>query len=287
MPKKWSLHWSNKHAKCATAFFALILLVPTVFSAFAVAQTGQTIVLPGNGAPILVTPEVHLSSAAPSVGASNATAGNTAGATNATAGTPLMASDLSLVPQYSGGPAYTTTITPMLGVAPSTSVVHLGTPMNQVGATSATAGNMVGATSATNTAVMPTTSTTVPEYNVAGATITIMPPPEAPGSAAGGMAAATPTAAQQALISKGFDSGVGQNSDLLDGGSAPEKSLGEIAREFRSRASARTAAVLKTDGVEQMNIHPTVESAQGRRRTGGRRSSTAGNGLRCRAGGKS
>src|SRR5512142_1284183 len=156
MPRKLSLHWPNKHAKRATAFFALILLVPTVFSAFAVAQTGQTVVLPGNGAPILVTPQVHLTSAAPSVGASNATLGNTVGATNATASTPLMASDLSLVPQYSSGPAYTTTITPTMGVAPRTPAVHLGTPMNQIGATTATAGNTVGATSATNMPVMPT-----------------------------------------------------------------------------------------------------------------------------------
>ena len=84
MLNKLLLVWRNKEANQVTASFMLVLFVSALFSGHAVAQTEQTSLLPGNGAPLLVTPEVHLTSPAPPVGASNATAGNTAGATNAT-----------------------------------------------------------------------------------------------------------------------------------------------------------------------------------------------------------
>ncbi len=230
MFRKLSLLWRNKDAKHVTAFMILVLLAPAVFSAFAMAQTQPTIVLPGNGAPILVTPEVHLTSPAPSVGASSATPGNAVGATNGTAGTPLLASDLSLVPQYSGGPVYITTITPTLGVAPSTPVVHLATPMAQLGARNATTGNTAGASNAT-AAFQSGGSTTVPEYTVPGSTVTILRPPDTSLSAAGSLAGGTPNRAQQAT-SRGFDSGVGQNSDLIAGGSAPKKAWGRSRVNF-------------------------------------------------------
>jgi hypothetical protein len=257
MFRKLSLLWRSKDAKHVMAFMTLVLFAPAVLSAFAIAQTGPTVVLPGNGAPILVTPQVHLTSAAPSVGASNATPGNTVGATNATASTPLMASDLSLVPQYSSGPAYTTTITPTMGVAPSTPVVHLGTPRNQIGATTATASNTVGATSATNMPVMPTAITTVPEYTVSGSIITITPLADAARSAERNLAGETPKGAQQAT-SRGFDRGVGQSSDLLADGNITERSLGAIAREYRSFAVAAKRAVRTNDDVAEMNVQPEV-----------------------------
>ena len=183
MLNKLLLVWRNKEVVQVMASFMLVLLVSALFSDHAVAQTEQTSLLPGNGAPLLITPEVHLTSPAPPVGASNATAGNMAGATNATSGVPLMARDLGAVLQYAG-PAYTVTITPnpatLQGAAPSTPEVHLGTVPPQIGATSATAGNTVGAANATTALpVMPRAITTVPEYTVRGSTITIVPPPDA------------------------------------------------------------------------------------------------------------
>ena len=181
--------WQSKYARHVSAILMLVLFAPAAFSVFAIAQTEQTVMLPGNGAPLLITPEVHLSSPTPTAGASNATAGNTAGATNATVGAPLMARDLGAVLQYAG-PAYTVTITPdpatMQGAAPSTPEVHLGTIAPQIGATSATAGDTVGAANATTALpVMPRTTTTVPEYTVRGSTITVIPPPNAIPSAPG------------------------------------------------------------------------------------------------------
>lgn len=183
MLNKLLLVWRNKEANPVMASFMLVLFVSALFSGHAVGQTEQTSLLPGNGAPLLIAPEVHLTSPAPPVGASNATAGNQVGATTQTVGVPLMANDLGTVPQYAG-PAYTVTITPIVdgrrGVAPSTPEVHLGTVTPQVGATSATAGNTVGAANATTALpVMPRAITTVPEYTVRGSTITIVPPPDA------------------------------------------------------------------------------------------------------------
>jgi hypothetical protein len=183
MLNKLLVVWRNKEANQVTALFLLVLFASALFSGHAVAQTDQTSLLPGNGAPLLITPEVHLTSPAPPVGASNAAAGNMAGATNATFGVPLMARDLGAVLQYAG-PAYTVTITPnpatLQGAAPSTPEVHLGTATPQMGATSATAGNTTGATSATTALpVMPRATTTAPEYTVRGSTITIVPPPDA------------------------------------------------------------------------------------------------------------
>jgi hypothetical protein len=183
MLNKLLLVWRNKEASQVTASFMLVLFVSALFSGHAVAQTEQTSLLPGNGAPLLITPEARLTSPAPPVGASNATAGNQVGATNQTVGVPLMARDLGAVLQYAG-PAYTVTITPnpatLQGAAPSTPEVHLGTVTPQVGATSATAGNTVGAANATTALpVMPRATTTVPEYTVRGSTITIVPPPDA------------------------------------------------------------------------------------------------------------
>jgi hypothetical protein len=165
MLNKLLLVWRNKEANRITASFMLVLFVSALFCGYAVAQTEQTSILPGNGAPLLITPEAHLTSPAPPVGASDATASNQA------------------VLQYSG-PAYTVTITPnpatLQGAAPSTPEVHLGTVPPQIGATSATAGNTVGAaTATTDLPVMPRAITAVPEFTVRGSTITMVPPPDA------------------------------------------------------------------------------------------------------------
>lgn len=182
MLNKLLLARRNKKATQVAAFFMLVLFVSALFCGHAIGQTEQTSLLPGNGAPLLVTPEVHLASPALPVGATDATAGNQVGATTQTVGVPLMARDLGAVMQYAG-PAYTVTITPLVDaqrVAPSTPEVHLGTVSSQIGATSATAGNTAGAANATTALpVMPRATTTVPEYTVRGSTITIVPPPDA------------------------------------------------------------------------------------------------------------
>ena len=188
MLNKLLLVWRNKVATQVTALFMFVLFVSALFCGHAMGQTAQTSLLPGNGAPLVVTPEVHLTSPAPTVGATNATAGNTAGATNQTVAAPFMGHDLGTVAQYAG-PAYTVTITPnpatLQGAAPSTPEVHLGTVTPQIGATNATAGNTAGANTTMALPVMPRATTTLPEYTVRGSTITIVPPPDAIPSALG------------------------------------------------------------------------------------------------------
>ena len=228
--------------KTVRSALILVLALAALFPGHAVAQTEQTSLLPGNGAPLLVTPEVHLTSPAPPVGASNATAGNQAGATTQTVGVPLMANDLGTVPQYAG-PAYTVTITPIVdgrrGVAPSTPEVHLGTATPQMGATSATLGNAVGAGNATTALpVLPRASGAVPEFTVRGSTVLIIPPPDATAMATGSAASNIGTGAQQVV---GTD------------GNATEKSLGAIARENRRSRSVSSAAMLTDETMDQIH----------------------------------
>ena len=258
MLNKLLLAWRNKEATQVTALFMLVLFVSALFSGHAVAQTEQTSLLPGNGAPLMVTPEVHLTSPAPTVGATNATAGNTAGATNATVGAPLMARDLGTVPQYAG-PAYTVTITPnpatLQGAAPSTPEVHLGTVTPQIGATGATAGNTAGAANTTTALpVMPRASSTVPEFTVRGSTVLITPPPDAIPSAPGSPAGDMPTGANQVALSEGDDRGVGQTANLVTDGDTAEISLGEVAREYRQRTSASRAAGVSNEEPRKSDI---------------------------------
>jgi len=182
MLNKLLLVWRNKVATQFTALFMFVLFVSALFCGHAIGQTEQTSLLPGNGAPLLVTPGVHLTSPAPTVGATNATAGNTAGATNQTVAAPFMAHDPGTVPE-SAGPAYTITITPnpapLQGAAPSTPEVHLGTSTPQIGPTNATVGNMAGAANTTTALPLMPRATTVPEFTVRGNTVMIIPPPDA------------------------------------------------------------------------------------------------------------
>jgi hypothetical protein len=256
MLNKLFLGRRNKEATQVRAFLMLVLFVSALFCGHAIGQTEQTsFLLPGNGAPLLVTPEVHLTSPAPAVGATNATAGNTAGATNQTVAAPFMAHDLGTVPQYAG-PAYTVTITPLVDaqrVAPSTPEVHLGTVSSRIGATNATTGNAAGAGNATTTLpVMPRASSTVPEFTVRGNTVLIIPPPEAIPSAPESLAGEMSNGARQVVISEGVDRGVGQTVDL--DGNTPEISLGEVAREYRQRTSASRAAVVTDEELRKSDI---------------------------------
>ena len=239
---------------------ALLISGALVISAGAqesASQTGQSILLPGTGAPLPGTPEVHLSSPALSVGASNATAGNAAGATNQTVGQPTMANDLGTVPQYAG-PAYTVTITPnpatLQGAAPTTPEVHLGTVLPQICATGASTGNTAGATNATTASpVMPRAISTIPEFTVRGSTVLLIPPPEAIPSTPEGLAVEMRRGAQQDGANGGIDLGVGQTAYLVTDVDTPEKSLGAVAREHRRSRSASSAAALTDETMDPTN----------------------------------
>ncbi len=63
-------------------------------------NTGTAIIVAQPTAPLVVTPEMHLTTVNPSVGASNATAGNTAGAANATTSMPVSPRIVTTVPQF-------------------------------------------------------------------------------------------------------------------------------------------------------------------------------------------
>ena len=62
-------------------------------------NTGTDVIIPPPSAP-LVTPEVHLQTVMPAVGARNATPGNTAGAANATTEVPVAPTIITTVPQF-------------------------------------------------------------------------------------------------------------------------------------------------------------------------------------------
>jgi hypothetical protein len=65
-------------------------------------NTGTAVIVAPPSAPLLVTPEVHLTTVVPQIGASNATPGNTAGAANSTAAIPSPPRVIDTVPQFSG-----------------------------------------------------------------------------------------------------------------------------------------------------------------------------------------
>jgi hypothetical protein len=68
-------------------------------------NTGTAVIIAPPSAPRLVTPEVHLTTVVPAVGATNATPGNAAGAANATAALPVPPRVLTTAPQYAGAEA--------------------------------------------------------------------------------------------------------------------------------------------------------------------------------------
>jgi hypothetical protein len=107
-------------------------------------NTGTAVIIAPPSAPLLVTPEVHLTTVVPQVGASNATPGNTAGAANSTATMPVPPRILTTVPQFSGitvtpAPAETT------GAASATfnAGIGVGSGMS-VGASDNTGGKSLG-----------------------------------------------------------------------------------------------------------------------------------------------
>jgi hypothetical protein len=103
-------------------------------------NTGTAVIIAPPSAPLLVTPEAHLTTVVPQVGASNATPGNIAGAANSTATMPVPPRISTTVPQFSGSAA-TVTVTPapaetsegsssFTGNAPSnTGTTATGTPI--------------------------------------------------------------------------------------------------------------------------------------------------------------
>jgi len=80
-------------------------------------NTGTAVILAPPSMPLVVTPEFHLSTVNPAIGATNATQGNNAGAANATAGMPVPPRIITTVPQFSTvGAAVTQTLPPQEGL---------------------------------------------------------------------------------------------------------------------------------------------------------------------------
>ena len=75
-------------------------------------NTGTAIIVAQPTAPLVVTPEMHLTTVNPSVGASNATPGNTAGAANATTSVPVSPRIVTTVPQFATAGASVTQTLP-------------------------------------------------------------------------------------------------------------------------------------------------------------------------------
>ncbi len=63
-------------------------------------NTGTAVIIAPPSAPLVVTPEIHLTTVNPAAGATNATPGNTAGAANATTSIPVQPTIITTVPQY-------------------------------------------------------------------------------------------------------------------------------------------------------------------------------------------
>jgi len=214
----------------------LIFFVPAIFCAVALAQTGQTSDLSASGAPLLITPQAQLIS---SDGRSNAVSGNPVG----TAGVPALTNDLSLALQFSG-PASAVTITPADDGLRSvgTPEVHLGPPPQQIGARNATAGTTAGATNSTSTPPPPGT-TTLAEYSVPGNIVTTFFPVQAAGM--GTVISAVEPA--NGRLGERFDLGVGESGSLFATESLVDVSLGDVARESRSRRAWSNAAVITNE----------------------------------------
>jgi hypothetical protein len=85
-------------------------------------NTGTAVIIASPSTPLLVTPEVHLATAVPQVGASNATPGNTAGATSSTSAIPQPPRALNTVPEYATAGAAVIQTPPPEALQGSTSV---------------------------------------------------------------------------------------------------------------------------------------------------------------------
>ncbi len=84
-------------------------------------NTGTAVIIAPPSAPLVVTPEVHLTTVVPSPGATNATPGNVAGAANSTAAMPVPPRLQTTVPQYSmSGASVTQTAPPPENTTTST-----------------------------------------------------------------------------------------------------------------------------------------------------------------------
>jgi len=81
-------------------------------------NTGTAVIFAPSSAPLLVTPEAHLSTVNPATGASNATPGNTAGAANSTMNMAVPPRIITTVPQFAtAGASFTQTLPPQEGAA--------------------------------------------------------------------------------------------------------------------------------------------------------------------------
>jgi len=240
------LRVSNSRLSAGITF---IFFAPAIFSALAFAQTGQTSGLTASGAPLLITPQAQLIS---SNGGSNAVSGNPVG----TAGVPALTYDLGLAVQFSGL-ASAVTITPADDGLRSVSTpeVHFGPPPQQIGARNATAGTTAGATNATS-APPPPGITTLAEYSVPGNVVTTILPAQAAGM---GTAISAAESANGRLRER-FDFGVGESNFLFATENATEVSLGDVARESRSRHALSNATVITNEGGQLTTVQPEARA---------------------------
>jgi hypothetical protein len=102
-------------------------------------NTGTAVIIAPPSAPLLVTPEVHLTTVPPAAGARNATPGNTAGAVNATSEMPVAPPIITTVPQFATSGASLTPLVPSEGTT---------------GISSAPAGSAAGAAARGNNTLM-------------------------------------------------------------------------------------------------------------------------------------
>ncbi len=148
--------------------------------------------------------------------------------------------------------------------------VHLTTVVPAApGATSATPGNVAGATSSsTNMPVQPRLQTTVPEYATSGATVTQTPGPQATtapvttSTTVGGATITTGTPGTGVIVVNNqnlpLDLGVGTPTAVGAFGNTGGRSLGEIAREMRSREAGANAHVYTNQDIQRINQQPAV-----------------------------
>ncbi len=82
------------------------VIVPLVTNSNGVStNTGTAVIVAPPSSPLVVTPEFHLAATAPSIGATNATAGNTAGAMNSTSQLAVWPRVITTVPEFSNAGA--------------------------------------------------------------------------------------------------------------------------------------------------------------------------------------
>ncbi len=150
------------------------------------------------------------------------------------------------------GPAVTAA--PVSGPVLVTPIVHLGVAAPSAGATNATAGT-AGATNATVQQVQPPSSVSIiPEINLGQGTVYQVPIPEsaaAPSTAV--VLVGNPTGSMTAgATAAAFDRGVSAGTPWQPGTGIGDRSLGEVARDYRQQVQNAHARTYTNQDVERL-----------------------------------